>query len=78
MPPLAHTMLGVAGFDALSINIYRKLLGELICHHGVSCHQYPEDSQLFISASGKLSVAVHILSCCPEAMRVWMGKKDFS
>lgn len=67
-------MSGVAGFDALSINIYRKLLCELICHHGVRCHQYPEDSQLFISASGKLRVCVHILSRCLEAMRIWIGE----
>lgn len=34
--------------------IYLRLLGELIHHHEVRYHQYADDTQLYISAPGKL------------------------
>lgn len=42
-------------------NIYMRTLGKLICPCGVRYHQYDDDSQLYISSSGKLAKSLDIL-----------------
>lgn len=61
--------------SSLLFNIYMKPLDELIHHHGMRYHQYIEDSQLYISASGKFSNAVDALSQCLEVARNWRDNK---
>lgn len=47
----------------------------IIQHHGVRNHQYTDDSQLYISASGKFSNAVDVLSQCLNVARNWIKYK---
>lgn len=65
-------------FFSLLFNIYMRLAGEPICHHGI---RYPpddedeeeeddDDSQLYLSGPGKLNNGVVVLSWDLEAVRV--------
>lgn len=72
---LGSNCVGAAGIrlSPLLFNIYMKSLGEIIrCHELRHCH-YANDTQLYISASGKLSDAVDIISKYLGTVRPWMG-----
>lgn len=49
--PLAPTVWGAAGFNALSapIQLYLRILSNHFCHYGVKYHQHTDDIQLYIS-----------------------------
>lgn len=49
-----------------------KLLGQIIQGLGVGCHQYADDTQLFISLPTHSREAVEVLELCLEAVGVWM------
>ena len=53
-------------------NIYMKLLGGVIRVCGTSCHQYADDTQLYISFSPTAVNAVLSLQHCLESVLQWM------
>uniref|UniRef100_A0A803TXA5 Reverse transcriptase domain-containing protein n=1 Tax=Anolis carolinensis TaxID=28377 RepID=A0A803TXA5_ANOCA len=55
------------------INIYMKLLGEIIQSFGVRCHLYADDVQLCHSFPPVTQEAVQVLNRCLAAVSDWMG-----
>lgn len=53
-------------------NLYVKPLGQIIRSFGIGCHQYADDSQLYISLSKFPGHAVEVLNCCLAAMVNWL------
>ena len=53
-------------------NIYMKPLGEVIRGFGVRCHQYADDTQLYLSFPPDSEEAVEVLDRCLEAVGGWM------
>ena len=42
-------------------NIYMKLMGEAVESFGVGCHQYADDTQLYLSFLSKSEEAISVL-----------------
>ena len=55
-------------------NIYMRPLGGVIRGCGASCHQYTDDTQLYISFSPTTLDAVPSLQHCLEAVLQWVQK----
>ncbi|XP_061490034.1 tRNA-splicing endonuclease subunit Sen15 isoform X1 [Rhineura floridana] len=55
-------------------NIYVKPLGEIIRRFGLRCHQYADDTQLYLSFKSSLERAVETMSKCLESVSGWMGR----
>ena len=53
-------------------NIYMRLLGGVIRGCGASCHQYADDTQLYISFSPTAGDAILSLQRCLGAILKWM------
>ena len=53
-------------------NIYMKPLGEVIRRCGLRCHQYADDTQLYLSFSSKPGEAVAVLNQCLSTVMDWM------
>ncbi|XP_061472028.1 group II intron-encoded protein LtrA-like [Rhineura floridana] len=55
-------------------NIYIKPLGAIIRRLGLQCHQYADDTQLYLSFKSSPRLAVETLSKCLESVSGWMGR----
>ena len=53
-------------------NIYMKLLGEVVRRFGLRSQQYADDTQLYLSFSTNLGVAVAVLNLCLDSIMIWM------
>ena len=53
-------------------NIYVRPLGEVIRGLGFLCHQYVDDTQLYLSFHPSPVDAVPSLECCLDAVLGWM------
>ena len=53
-------------------NIYMKLLGEVLQSFGVQCHQYEDDTQLFLSFPPNSREDVLTLNQCLASVKGWM------
>ena len=53
-------------------NIYMKPLGEVIWRCALRCHQYADDTQLYLSFSSNPGEAVAVLNQCLSMVMDWM------
>lgn len=55
------------------LNIYMKLLGEVIQRSGLNCHQHVDDTQLCLVQPEDPKDAVITMNMCLEAVLEWKG-----
>ena len=54
------------------LNIYMKPLGEVVQSFGLRCHQYADDTHLFLSSPPNSREAVLTLNQCLASVMGWM------
>ena len=55
-------------------NIYMHSLAQLVWSFGLGCHQYADDTQLFLLMDGHPSTPPDCLASCLEAVVDWLKR----
>ena len=74
--PLRYGVPQGSVLGPILFNIYLRPLGDVIRKHGLKCHFYADDSQLYISArpnSADVESQIDILEACCRDIRSWLS-----